>query len=291
MENIITNDIIQKFVKYIKKLTPEDIRQMEQFPIYFTKLRGEYGNPLNRDPETGEYIFENKLWKYMLEDSISRRLHILEDENAMTYPPEVLINYFRQAYFGFTEKQVQLVKRANNIYVIILILDNQKDYDVIETEMKQFGYFLAQVNTFIESDKNWMVCAYEPYISQDMYDSTKELDYIHVTNQIYIDNIKINGLLPMHKNKSYYYPDRIYLFTADVLTSTVRKFAGENKLTIDNRTKVIYIDGLKIGPDRRLYGDPNHPEGYFTYQPIKPDAFYKICGLLEYSPLSNITIE
>jgi hypothetical protein len=281
----LSTSTLEKFKKFIWNLSLSDLNQMEQFPLF--RIGGSFESPLIENRETGEYLYENKLYQYVLEDNISAKIYIDQDINAKTYPPEATITYMQQSYVSFQSGQFAIETMQNKVRVIILHLDNHRDYDYIVADMRQCGYFIANTMSYVERGKDWVIYIFEPYVSQNLYNETKNLDYVHITKESNIESIKKNGLIPKHENKQYKYPDRVYLFIANKPKTALKIFARDNGLFQDNRTKVIYIDGNKLGTERRIYGDPFEENAYCTYQPIKPDAFYKICGLLEYSPVIN----
>ncbi len=97
----------------------------------------------------------------------------------------------------------------------------------------------------------------------------------HVTPDIYIESIKMEGLTPKSESKVENHPERIYLYlnpesSYKTLTSDLWH-SSKHKDKIKNYY-VLEIDLTKI-PEHKFYSDPQSLFGYvgiYTTQPIPP---------------------
>ncbi len=200
---------------------------MEQFPLFLFRICGSYENPLFTDMDTITYSSENKLYQYILEDDILAKTYIEQDDDARTYPPEATITYMQEAYVSLHHEQIAIETTNNKIRILILHIDNHHDYDFIVKDMRQCGYFISKTIRFIENLKPWVVYVFDPYIPQNLFNETKQFNYLHLINEKYIENVEKFGLRPKHDDNRFKYPKRIYLFTANESFSTLKQFARD----------------------------------------------------------------
>ncbi|WQJ53645.1 MAG: hypothetical protein [Wendovervirus sonii] len=91
-------------------------------------------------------------------------------------------------------------------------------------------------------------------IKQYKYDAGET--FYHKTDKIYIDKIKMQGLVPKSR---FNYPSRIYL------TNNIEDL-DDSLLNVNKET----ILKIKLKRGQKLYVDPRSP-GFFTYDNISPD--------------------
>lgn len=216
------------------------------------------------------------------------------DEERYTYPPEFTVYAIKDVYYTLTDDQIRLMKRANDIMIILLVGNIGNNVELIVRDMDKCGYFVAnRYDTRDDSGRMWSQIAFEPYVTQNIFDKVKEMGtFIHLTPEKNVDDIKKHGITVHSKKSSLYnYPERAYFFTNDMFPNHLRQVARSFATAKDNRTLkwiVCIIDSDLISDDMRFYYDPNQEEGFFSYQEIPPDWIIRYVPLEEYSPMIRV---
>lgn len=229
----------------------------------------------------------------ILNDKNAKLMSESLDEERYTYPPEFTVSAIKDVYYTLTDEQIRLMKRMNDIVVILLVGNIGNNIELIVRDMDKCGYFVANRKDIRDSsDRLWSQIAFEPYVTQNIFDKVKEMGtFIHLTPEKNVEDIKKNGITAHAKKSTLYnYPERAYFFTNDMYPNHLRQVARSFASAKDGILNwiVCIIDSDLISDDMRFYYDPNQEEGFFTYQEIAPEWIIRYVPLEKYSPIVRV---
>jgi hypothetical protein len=129
----------------------------------------------------------------------------------------------------------------------------------VEEFKKDMEYSLEQIaeEDYLDEDDSIATLIFEPKFGTDISsDNLPNIAY-HVTDRQYLDKIRKIGLVPKHKDKITYHPDRIYLFIDE---KNVSGLLDNIHFDIDNPV-LLKIDISEFKKHNKFYVDPNLSDG------------------------------
>ena len=184
------------------------------------------------------------------------------------------------------------IKEAYNkvyVYVVTAIIGiNDK---LIEEDMNSLGYFLGVKGDISVIDgMTFRILQFEPssQLQKDVTDEVKSENKFlyHWTPRYFLKSALENGLIPIHLNKKYNFPPRVYLikqnYDDDKLFALGQELSFYNKDSRNNGDYgLIKIDISNIDGSIRFFYDPNSEIGIYTEQPI-PSNLLKIERIIKF---------
>lgn len=134
---------------------------------------------------------------------------------------------------------------------------------------------IMNVGGYIKRNKNGSEYSFAPKYPHDATEDaySDDMCLYHLTNDIYIDKILKNGLVPKSKNKIEYHPERVYLTKKRKMSF---RFISQmfSKMKHNEFIKKLYIVKVDLSKceDKRFFWDPSAPNGMFTYENIPPQC-------------------
>lgn len=178
--------------------------------------------------------------------------------------------------------KIQLnLKNKNKLSKTIDVLDNlygwylsgaQEDFhEPIENDVNSIKSVLKtnidDLGQDYEPDDMILLMHFEPKYSTTVPGQNIPDVLFHVTDEKYLDKIKKHGLIPKHKDKLSYHPDRIY-FLID--KSNVEQLVNNYNFNIDTPV-LLTINVSAYKNNNVFYTDPNMPGGIYTTNNIPPN--------------------
>ena len=113
----------------------------------------------------------------ILNDKNAKLMSESLDEERYTYPPEFTVSAIKDVYYTLTDDQIRLMKRMNDIVVILLVGNIGNNIELIVRDMDKCGYFVANRKDIRDSsDRLWSQIAFEN--TNDISQYTKpQIDY------------------------------------------------------------------------------------------------------------------
>ena len=260
------------------------------FEIFLNETPKEKLNKLYREYWYFEdaVSFDNLFKKDIDGNLIIEQIYYDAGIDIKTYPAEFVINSLISLY-GLDKNQLYIDQtRKHNIEVVVLVADCKSNVRKLTDDLKKCGYYPAQTNSRIVDHKMWTYIAFEPYVSPNCIDDVKKVGFIsHMTPIQNVQSIKKEGIIPKFKNRVYKFPERVYLLDGRCWPTSAKMLARDlANMRRENWTDYFccMIDTDLLPDDFRIYRDPNHEYGYFTYQKIEPDWIYDVINIQRYSP-------
>ena len=270
-EELYNDYFPEQFVKFLKESPKEKLNKLYREYWYFEDA----------------VSFDNLFKKDIDGNLIIEQIYYDAGIDIKTYPAEFVINSLISLY-GLDKEQLYIDQtRKHNTEVIILVADYKQNVQTLTDDMEKCGYYPAQTRTRTVDYKDWTYIAFEPYVSPNCIDEVKKVSFIsHITPTHNVEHIKKNGLIPQFKSKIYRFPERVYLLDGRCGQTAAKVLARDlARMRREDWTKYFccLIDTDLLPDDFRIYGDPNHEYGYFTYQKIEPEWIYDIINIRKYS--------
>ena len=195
-----------------------------------------------------------------------------------------------------TKKTVKILKRKFPDYYVSILPDGEieisagrKDYvdNIVEIEniCKQIGWYIShgtEDGLHYKFDKEFLEHSFDDVVIKQIFDSTRDIDIkpsimYHVTPVKNINKILKIGLVPKHKDKITYHPDRVYLTDELELAWGLKK---EFERINGYECQILKI--LTNDLDIKLYSDVDSRQyGFYTLENIPP-RFISILPKEEY---------
>ena len=183
-----------------------------------------------------------------------------------------------------------LQRNANTDFLHVFATEKEKKFQVtlkrgsksiepLKRTMDMFGYHCGY-----EGNDHWFggyLMQFEPkfdeYVKGSEFTFPKgKYAFYHVAPYRFKDKILSQGLVPLHKNNMFTYPDRVYLISGneslDASYEMARMLRSADKNNRNNGMYALFgvtLDGLD---DVKFYKDWNidHADAYYTHENIPP---------------------
>lgn len=226
-------------------------------------------------------------------DKLSSPIYIKEAYGDIMSPDEV-VRKIRNRYL-LPEEIVQKTEAFNKVYVYVVVGWLGINDKLIEEDMSKLGYFLGSTRKFKKvEDMEFIIMQFEPMcqLQDDITNDIKgRYSYLyHWTPSYLVESILKEGLKPLHKNKIFNYPPRIYLMrgdsTSEQLYSWGQTMCYSNiSLENDYNYTLLKINIDNLGENIRFFNDPNADVGIYTEQSI-PSNVITVLKTIQFQKLT-----
>lgn len=201
---------------------------------------------------------------------------LIVEYEVRTLPVEELRVKLKQ--LGFEDWQVRDTIYANNVRIVILYADIEKNTENIIKEMNAFGWTIAQISEpKTNNGITFRAMAFDPAVQQCLsHEAYAQGQLYHLTPVINARSILKNGIEPRNANDYLDYPPRAHFIKGNAPLYQIAKFGHElfkhNKKAFDGNYTVFRINMDKIPYTIKFYGDPRCEIGYFTKETVPPEG-------------------
>lgn len=210
---------------------------------------------------------------------IEDKQYLMESAGDSLPPDDVIENIVNK--YQLDRRLIKKVERANKIYVYVITALIGENVDMIKNDMEIMGYFFGHSGReYLIDGQKYIQLQFEPYcqLQQDITDEIKTQfnALYHWTPEYHLDDIMTQGLIPLHENKVFNYPPRIYLIKGDVSFNDIKMLGDGLSRINDNENNngcyvLLGIELSELDYDIKFYYDPNYRNGVFTEQRIPPE--------------------
>lgn len=216
---------------------------------------------------------------------------LLSEAYYKTYPTETTLKHI-QRIFGQHIKDIYVQNNGGNVPNINVIIEQGRKYRDLNKAMSLCGYTLDFERPF---EREYLNLQYSPRYSQKIKVENQQYLF-HVSPAFNEGKILQKGISPRSSNRSFNYPDKVYLFLshygegwskrivqladivygASILRNATPKLTNkkDSRFNDDFKTWTVYqIDVSKLKKNMEFYRDTNWGEqAVFTYDNIPPEA-------------------
>lgn len=181
--------------------------------------------------------------------------------------------------FHLKDWQVIIAAPNNKVEIIVVYAGLLRNSKKIKNAMLSQKFFDSRTWWTFKKGMLWRAIKFEPLKQPDLTKEAKSFDKLfHLSLMVNMASIKVNGLVPCHKNNFFKYPDRVYVLYGNITENQIiylgkQLYEKDKQNPQNNGNYVLYsIDTKKLPNNIRFYGDPNYRYGYFTEETIPPQA-------------------
>lgn len=204
------------------------------------------------------------------------QIEIVQESNTNTIAPDSTKSaLIRQ--LGLQEWQIKETRGANDVAIMILYAEINRNTDIIIKAMESCGWTIGTRNTKVIEGMKWCVMSFEPMFQDIVTKNVLEkYNYLyHWTPQYNLETILRNGLEPRSENQRFSYPNRLHLIKGSVNITDIinlgRQLYAANKNPKNNGDYVLLSLDLKNFPlTVPIYYDHRYEGGLYTTEPISP---------------------
>lgn len=223
-----------------------------------------------------QYDFRNHMLNSSYDNPLSLYLSSqipLSEGLIMTHKPDIVKQHLCN-YLGADPSWCHITTNNNVEMIVLDIPDVGDNINIIDKALDFYGYFKSKTGNLIWKP-GFLRLHYEP---KNQEETTKQMNLLyHITPEKHVQKIQKIGLCPKHKNKYFYYPARIYLFSDDAPMNYIEGLkAMFSNLNNNDKYVTLTIDRRLLGDNIILHEDPNCEHGYWTEDNIHPDAIINI---------------
>lgn len=236
----------------------------------------------------------NKHIKHLLREGLSRKLNeglIKSYEPSFVFSTLQRVGFTNDDFYGDSssikvevkikhkELYPTLFKRMENLMGWYLSGLQADFYDEVENNVEEIkadlSYNLEQweEQQIFEDDDTIATLIFEPHYGNLVDENEIPNVVYHVTDKVYIERIKEQGLKPHHKDKLTHHPDRIYLFLDK---KNVNGLVTHMDFDV-NEPVLLTLDISEYKNKVKFYKDPNlSAGGAYVLQNIPPNLIINI---------------
>lgn len=193
---------------------------------------------------------------------------------------------------GLQEWQIKEVRGANDVTIMILYAEINRNTDIIIKGMEACGWTFGTRNTKVIEGMKWCVMSFEPMFQDIVTKNVLEKynSLYHWTPQYNLETILNNGLEPRSENQRFSYPNRLHFIKGSVNITDIinlgRQLYAANKNPKNNGDYILLSVDLKNFPlSVPIYYDPRYEGGLYTTEPISAKL---LKAVYEYNFKTNI---
>lgn len=193
---------------------------------------------------------------------------------------------------GFKDWQIKYEQGSNDVHIVMLYADVEKNTSIIINAMNSFGWICARKSEPVYYYSIPVrVMEFDPKEQPSMTNQARKYQYLyHITPIQNANSILLKGIEARSENEMFSYEAKSHLLKGDIPKRELEMFGWRlwnKKSSIrDGRYIVFRINLDKVPNNIEFYGDGRYDYGLFTKETIPPAAL-DVFGAITYTDKWN----
>lgn len=204
--------------------------------------------------------------------------NVLKEDVIETVNPTETIKEIKEK-FRLSDWQIDIEKGANNINLLFIIPNIEKDKQLLIDAMSVCGWSFSCDETKTDRLGNvWIAMSFDPMFQDDISDEAKKFKFLyHWSPEYNVQSILKNGLVPKSENDLFKYQSRIHLIKGNISSENIVKIgqllcSNNKNLNNDGNYDLFAIETNKLPENFSIYYDPRFEYGYYAKEIIPQEA-------------------